>query len=226
MIVTIVNGQPTRVTPVPSLYGLYGVDCPTSTACVAVGYDTSDDADAVTTITNGHPSAPVEVSGGGEWLNAISCPTATECYAAGLVNYNPSIVPITSGAPQTPVTIPNSWYLNGIDCPSAGDCVAVGENETEQGTVTSLVGGALGTTQVVLGSEYLYGAACATDGGCLLTGSSAPGVNDFSTGMVAYMTAKGRISGAEVVPGTNGFGQAICGTDLADCTAVGAAFAG
>ena len=86
------------------------------------------------------------MKGGGEWLNSISCPTATDCYAAGLVNYNPSIVPITSGIPGTAVTIPDAWYVNGIDCTSAGNCVAVGENSDEQGILGDLVNGKVAPT--------------------------------------------------------------------------------
>lgn len=77
-------GMPVSTTPVPSFLGLYGVACPTSTTCCAVGYDATADADAVTTIINGVASPPAEVAGGGEWLNAISWPSATQCYAVGL----------------------------------------------------------------------------------------------------------------------------------------------
>ena len=99
-----------------AFYALYGIDCATANTCEAVGYDTEDIADAVTTITNGTAEAPVEVPGGGEWLNAISCASATECDAVGLVNFTASVVPISDGMPQTPLTIPNAWYANGIDC--------------------------------------------------------------------------------------------------------------
>jgi hypothetical protein len=219
-LVTIVNGQPTNVTQLPTFNGLYGIACPTATTCYAVGYDSNDDADAVTTITGGQASAPAEVPGGGEWLNAISCPSATQCYAAGLVNYNPSIDPILSGVPQAALTVPDAWYLNGIDCPSVGTCVAVGENTTQQGIVAELSDGAIGTPVVVSGTEYLYGVGCAVDGSCLLAGASTPGLG-YSTGVL--VRDHGRlISGAHVVPGTNGLGQTICDADLSDCTTVGA----
>ena len=127
-IVQLVDGHAVSVQPDPAFYGLYGIDCASSASCVAVGYDTSDIADAVTTITDGIPTAPVEVSGGGEWLNSVSCPDRDQCYATGLVNYTASIVPINDGVPQAPISIPNAWYLNGIDCTSVGNCVVAGES--------------------------------------------------------------------------------------------------
>jgi hypothetical protein len=220
VLVSLVNGQPTRVTQLVTFNGLYGVACPTATTCYAVGYDSANDADAVTTIVNGKASAPAEVPGGGEWLNAISCPSAAQCYAAGLVNYNPSIDPIVSGMPQTPLTVPDAWYLNGIDCPSVGSCVAVGENTTEQGIVATLANGTIGTPAVVSGTEYLYGVGCATNGSCLLTGASQPGLR-YSTGVIAQDHGR-LISGAHTIRGTNGIGQTMCGTDLSDCVSVGA----
>jgi hypothetical protein len=130
-VVKIVGGRPAKVTQDPAFYGLYGIDCPSGGQCEAVGYDTSDIADAVTTITAGQPSPPAEVPGGGEWLNAVSCPTATECYATGLVDYTASIVPIASGVPQKPITVPNAWYLNAIDCTGTGNCTVAGESGTQ-----------------------------------------------------------------------------------------------
>ena len=220
VLVAIVNGQPTKVTQLPTFNGLYGIACPTTTTCYAVGYDSNDDADAVTTIANGRASAPAEVPGGGEWLNAISCPSATQCYAAGLVNYNPSIDPIVSGVPQTALTVPDAWYLNGIDCPSVGSCVAVGENATQQGIVARLSGGVIGSPVTVSGTEYLYGVGCAVNGSCLLAGASTPGLG-YSAGVLVRDTGR-LVSGAYVLSGTNGLGQTWCGTNLADCVSVGA----
>jgi phosphatidylinositol-3-phosphatase len=220
-LVSIVNGQPTKVSRLPAWYGLYGISCATATTCVAVGYDTSDIADAVTTITNGVASAPAPVTGGGEWLNAISCPTATDCYAAGLVNYEPSIVPIVSGAPQKPITVPDAWYVNGIDCTSAGNCAVAGENGTDQGIISTLVNGQAGTTTIIAGTEYLYGVGCSSAGDCLLAGASKPSMRGYSTGVVVKY-ANGRAGAAQTVAQANGFGQVACGSSLADCTTVGA----
>lgn len=229
VLVSIRNGQATTTTPLPLFIGLYGIACPTTTTCYAVGYDNNDDADAVTTITNGQASAPAEVeagSGVGEWLNSISCATATKCDAVGLVNYNPSFVPIANGIPGTPVTITdngNAWYVNGIDCTTANNCAAVGENDTEQGIVSTLVNGQLGTTQVVSGTEYLYGVGCIANGDCVLTGASTPGTSGYSVGTDTQYD-NGVAKSTRSVPGTNGFGQVLCGAELQGCVAVGAAY--
>ncbi|HWD94966.1 MAG TPA: alkaline phosphatase family protein [Acidimicrobiales bacterium] len=229
VLVSIRNGQPTTETPEPTFLGLYGIDCTTASVCYAVGFDTSDDADAVTTITNGEAGPVNEVEPGqgvGEWLNAISCPTSTQCFAVGLVNYYPSIVPITNGVPGTPVTISDggdAWYVNGIDCASVNYCVAVGENNNEQGIVSTLVNGAMGTTQVVSGTENLYGAACDTKGDCILTGASVPASNGYSVGTVTDMV-NGTLQNTRTVAGTNGFGQIVCSQDLDSCVSAGAAY--
>ena len=229
VLVSIRNGQPTSETPEPAFIGLYGIDCTTTSTCYAVGYNNDDDADAVTTITNGQAGTVNEVEPGqgvGEWLNAITCPTSTQCFAVGFVNYNPSIVPITNGLPGTPVTISdggNAWYVNGIDCSSVNYCVAVGENDTEQGIVSTLVNGAIGTTQIVPNTENLYGVGCDTQGNCLLTGASIPASNGYSVGTVTGLV-NGTLAKTRTVQGTNGFGQTICGEDLDSCVSAGAAY--
>jgi len=229
VLVAIRNGQPTSETPEPAFIGLYGIDCTTSSTCYAVGYDNDDDADAVTTITNGQAGPVNEVEPGqdvGEWLNAISCPTSTQCFAVGFVNYYPSIVPITNGVPGTPVTISdggNAWYVNGIDCSSAKYCVAVGENDNEQGIETTLVNGEIGTTQVVPNTENLYGVGCDSEDNCVLTGASVPSASGFSVGTVTGLV-NGTLEHTRTVAGTNGFGQIVCGQDLDSCVSVGAAY--
>lgn len=229
VLVSIKDGVPTSTVPLPAFIGLYGIACPTATTCYAVGYDNVDDADAVVTITNGHASVPAEVDpkqGVGEWLNAISCPTATLCDAVGLVNYSPSFVPIVNGIPGIPVTISDgghAWYVNGIDCASANNCVAVGENDSEQGIVSTLVNGQIGTTQVVPGTVYAYGVGCDTTGDCIITGASTPGANGYSTGTVTPFIG-GAVQATRRVASSNGFGQVSCQADLESCEAVGAAY--
>jgi hypothetical protein len=211
VLVRILAGQVTAVTPLPAFIGLYGISCDGAT-CYAVGYDNRNDADAVTTITfEGKASPPVEVSGGSEWLNAISCvsaATADTCYAAGLVNFLPSIVPIVDGKPGTPVTVAHAWYLNGIYCTGVGNCVAAGENGSEQGIIATLAGGKAGPTTVVKGTEFLYGAACLAPGSCLVTGAGAPAANGYSSGVLVAFAA-GTPNRPVIVGRANGFGQAI-----------------
>ena len=223
VLVKIVNGQPGAARRVASFYGLYGISCPAKTSCEAVGYDTSHIADAVTTITNGKPGAPVKVKGGGEWLNAISCPTTTQCYAAGLVNYVASVVPITSGVPQTPVAYHHAWYVGGLACPSVGNCVMDGEaGNTGEGMVSTLAGGKAGPVRLVAGTEYLYGVGCAPGGDCLLAGTSQVGVTQYGHGVLVTDNG-GALGRVRDVPGTNGFGQVACGASTSDCVTVGAA---
>ena len=222
VLVSIKFGHVASVTSLPTFIGLYGISCPSATTCYAVGYDNAEGADAVTTITDGIASDPAEVNGGGEWLNSISCPTATDCYAAGLVNYNPSIVPITSGTPGTAVTIPDAWYVNGIDCTSVGNCVAAGENSDEQGILGNLVNGDIAPTTIVNGTEYLYGVSCATASSCVTAGAGVPAASGYSAGIIAPVT-NGAPGAVRTVKDSNGFGQII--RDGAGYVTVGAAYA-
>lgn len=222
-LVKLDRGVPVSVTPEPAFYGLYGIACPTTSTCEAVGYDTSDIADAVTTITNGTAAAPVEVSGGGEWLNGISCPSASECYATGLVNYTASVVPIADGTPGTPITIPDAWYANGIDCTSIGNCVVDGEVGNDgEGMVATLVNGQMGAAQPVPGTENLYGVGCGQDGRCVLAGASQVGTTGYSHG-VLLSDDGGQLGPVQAVPTANGLGQVTCGASSTSCVAVGAA---
>jgi hypothetical protein len=224
VLVRVTDGRPVTVTDLPAFIGLYGIACPTTSTCYAVGYDNAEDDGAVTTISNGHASAPAEVPNDGNtpWLNAISCPTSAKCYAAGLVNYLPAIVPIASGIPAKAVDVPDAWYLNGIDCPSAGRCFAAGENTTEQGIVATLAGGKA-TTTVVPGTAYLYGVGCSAAGRCLLVGATRVSTHHFGTGVLVRY-AGGKPRPVSNWPGTNGLGQTVCNAAVTSCVSAGAVF--
>ncbi len=222
VLVSINNGVPGTVTPLPKFIGLYGIACPTTTTCYAVGYDNNTGHAAVATITNGVVSAPADTSQG-EWLNSIECVSATQCYGAGLINYIPTIVPITNGVPGTPVSFSSDDYEGGLACTSVGNCLMVGENKSQQGVIMPLVNGAAGTPVSVPGTEYLYGVGCATSGDCLLTGAAAPDANGFSWGVVDQYSAAGALLSPQIVPQTSGFGQTVCGATVSDCLSVGAA---
>ncbi len=221
-LVSIHNGIPGAVTQLPKFTGLYGIDCPTSTTCYAVGYDNNTGHGAVSTITNGVASDPADVSQGNPWLNSITCVSGTQCYAGGLIDYYPTIVPITNGTPGTDINFKSDDYEGGIACTSVGNCLMVGENKNQEGVIMPLVNGAAGTPVNVAGTEYLYGAGCATNGDCLLAGASTPGTDGFSSGVIDDYSAAGTLESPQTVPSTSGFGQTICGTTVGDCLSVGA----
>jgi len=224
VLVPIVNGRPGPVTVLGTSVVLYGISCPSATTCYGTGFSLTDE-DVAVTITNGQVATVQELPTSVEWLNAISCPTATQCYATGLVNYAPAIVPITNGAFGTPVTVPHAWYANAIDCPSVGNCVVAGGNTAGQGIVWSMVNGQAGTTQVVAGTENLYGVAADGTGNYVLTGAATAGSDGYNDGVVVTESG-GTFGPAQVVAGTNGFGQVICNDDLSSCASVGTAWAG
>jgi hypothetical protein len=121
---------------------LTGVSCPSATACIAVGTDSSLQAFySVATRANDvwSWSAAGKVTPDARdqqgYLNDVSCPTATMCVAVGR---DTSVHPIftvgteANGAwswtPSTDIASDSSGHgrLDGITCPSATNCIAVG----------------------------------------------------------------------------------------------------
>lgn len=123
--------------------GLNGVACPSTSLCIAVGYQRktagADNRPLVETWRNGvWTVSPAPSTGAypGGVLMAISCPTATGCTLAGLVFSNSAEVPMTAASVTggwrtetlAPVASP-SWF-NDISCAEPGVCMATGGRYT------------------------------------------------------------------------------------------------
>ncbi len=120
---------------------LDGVNCPTVTKCLAVGYDsmhreisaTGTDVSGVWTW-----SAPTVIppdSSGGGYLALVSCPSATTCVTVGFDAKHEPIVAVATLRGQswtwqrTQEITPDRTkhgYFNGVSCASTVTCVAVG----------------------------------------------------------------------------------------------------
>jgi hypothetical protein len=139
---------------------LTGVSCPTTTTCVAVGYESSNNTyQSITTVgtlsggvwtwTTQSVVTP-DATGYGE-LTAVSCPSATSCVAVGYdgslqngSNQSITTVGALSGGAWTwttesPVSADASGagYLYGVSCSTATTCVAVGFDAGAQSITTS-----------------------------------------------------------------------------------------
>ena len=164
---------------VPGTTQLEGVACPSATICEAVG-DNSSGEGVVVPITSGVPGSPVTVSGT-EFLNGVDCPSTTTCEAVGatqvIVGVNlvsiGLVVPITSGAPGSPVTVSGTAQLFGVACPSTTSCEAVGATQVTVDNVLTLTGvvvpissGVPGSPVTVSGTFELLGVACPSTTSC------------------------------------------------------------
>jgi len=190
----------------PPLIEATGMDCVTTTSCIAVG--TTNAASTTTTPFsekwNGTSWSLVNVpapSGGGvtgSFLASVSCAGATFCQAAGQVDgthnqnliesWNGSVWSITSNVPDTSSTL--NQGLMAVDCFSQTTCSAVGSAAAASGpspatsalewngTSWSIVTGTpnQGTLQTTVAGE-----SCVTDWACVAVGSYKTGPTTLSS---------------------------------------------
>jgi hypothetical protein len=147
---------------------LYGVSCPATGTCLAVGELTpqggSGPRPLVERLANGTwtpeqtqpPLPPGTDSTQSSWLNYIVCSSPSACTAVGAYstdaasasNANTGLVETLSGTTWIPASVPlppgagqdNQVTLVSLACPAAGGCIAVGSNR-DLGSDGSLVGG-------------------------------------------------------------------------------------
>jgi hypothetical protein len=170
--------------------GLNAIACPTTSACLAVGWyeDSSTDFVPLAEAWNGTKwtmSAPPNPSGSLDTeLNGVACTSSTACLAVGSSQVGP-LLESWNGASWTVVAVPSpsgateGAGLSGIDCTSSQACVVTGSyedssfvehlfGETWNGTTWTVT-----TVPVPSGSNYpqLYGLACTSASACLAIGS-------------------------------------------------------
>ena len=187
------------VTPDATGYGrLNGVSCPTTTTCVAAGYDGSlqngsnQSITTTGTLSGGGwtwtAESPVtaDASGAG-YLTGVSCSATATCVAVGYDAGSQSIT--TSGTlsggtwiwtPDSIIT-PDSFGdggLYGVSCPTSTTCVGAGQDPYDPiATVGTLSGGLWTWTaespaagDPTTGSGYDRGVSCPTAASCVAVG--------------------------------------------------------
>jgi hypothetical protein len=201
------NGTTWSILPVPSPVGarggaLFGVSCPSATACVAVGnYRNASGAHVpLAEVWNGTAwsvlSAPSPAKASRSYLNGVSCPSATACVAVG--NYrNGSGKHVTlaeawngttwSIQPTPNPASPSRPALAGVSCTSPSACIAVGGYHLGTGGFHTLAEVWNGTTWSIqatpspAATSVLTGVSCLSASDCTAAGSSEP--NDVLTGV-------------------------------------------
>ena len=174
-----------QVQTVPPGGTLLAVSCPSTTFCVAVGYEYGSSS-TVIDMWNGTSWSLVRTSAPGPvWLYGVSCSSATFCMAVGLAHVgtfaqtftvswdgtNWSVVPSLNRGTRDSI-------LNSVSCVSGAHCVAVGLFvrlphahtliETWNGTSWSLMAAPDESSR----DDQLYGVSCADDTSCVAVGSS------------------------------------------------------
>ncbi len=177
---------------------LYGVSCPTTSRCIAVGTTVtanyyrktlvrSWNGTSWSTIASPNPSTAVDSS-----LSGVSCVSTTSCVAVGSFYDNTTsntLIESWNGTnwsiiTSPPITNSTDSLLAGVSCISTSSCTAVGQYwdgsmyraliESWNGTTWSTVASPTGTG---IGSTYLSGVSCISTTFCTAVGTYFDGNN-------------------------------------------------
>ena len=179
----------------PNGNDLYGVSCPSSTDCVAVGFyhGTTDQALVETWSGSTWTIAPTPTlsPAGDNYLRDVSCTSTTSCVAVGSHHdgtNDQTLVEIWDGANWSQSASPSSSptednYLYGLACTSSTDCVAVGDYSNGP-NLRTLVETWNGSTWSIVSSpntsptqdSSLADVSCASTTDCLSVGSFSLGI--------------------------------------------------
>ncbi|TMB93152.1 MAG: hypothetical protein E6J45_00420 [Chloroflexi bacterium] len=184
--------------------GLYGVACPSTTQCTAVGSYKNSSNVTVTTAQqwNGSSwaiqSTPNPAGALGSALLRVACTSASACTAVGYDN-NSANVTVTlaerwNGSSWVVQATPNpagakSSVLNGVACTSSTQCTAVGNYVSSAGTTLPLAeswnGSAWSVQSVPVPSGalsgVLSGVACTSTSACTAVGNYASSTGKRNT---------------------------------------------
>ncbi|HEY1830796.1 MAG TPA: hypothetical protein VGG38_11170 [Acidimicrobiales bacterium] len=163
----------------PTVGGLGGVVCPTSSDCISVGTSLLVSSDG------GSTWATASVPGGTQALTSVSCMSTTTCVAVGANPFgqyeptDPAIAVMTTddGHTWSKVTLPSSTAsVDRISC-GTGTCVAGGSSPTTGGNALLLqsTNGSswTGVSNASSGLSELAGLSCPATGQCAVVGRGA-----------------------------------------------------
>jgi hypothetical protein len=186
-----------RVEPTPSPVGvtqsyLYGVSCPSTTVCVAVGNSNRGVlAERWSGTRWSIQATPTNADGANGVLTAVSCSSATACTAVGSGDSSQyaqyALAERWNGkqwsleAVPAPVGATSSW-LNSVSCPSQNVCVAVGgyvppgDHYSPEGVLVERWNGtswAIQRTPKVPDNPGLGSVSCSSSTSCMAVGSQS-----------------------------------------------------
>lgn len=210
--------------------GLEGVDCPTTTSCIAVGFRQVESSSSLLAFSeewNGTSwtirKVPRRPGASGSKLTDVSCASASFCAASGTAGSGP-LLEHWDGTSWRVVAIPQpegaEWTsLGGISCTSASNCVAAGNSDKGNYSLHWD-----GTSWSVQANPNTPGQNTPSDLDCM---SSSKCVSVGSEGSSVVLTGwDGTIWQRETPPASstsNVLNSASCYTAV-DCVAVGKAY--
>lgn len=208
---------------VPGVSSLHSVTCPTGTACVAVGTDSSLDGKSV--IINAATGATKVWPGdlANKTPNAVACPGATTCLT--VADDAVATVAVSTGAMKVTATPPppagGIVALGALACASATTCYAVGFEGTPASSKATLFD--LSAAGKVLGKRTSTGKgigsiACVSSTLCFIS-------DNFPTGLAIQQVNNGQFGISHKVP-ANTYIQAIACFQAALCYALGGSTSG
>jgi hypothetical protein len=176
----------------------FGVSCPTSTECIAVGSYTGlgEIREPLAEIWNGTTWAVQQILSSSashdNQLLGVSCATVSSCIAVGSfanqVNIVSALTEAWNGTSWTIESAPGasgalSGQFAGVSCPSTGACTAVGSyllSHSQQETWAEFWNGSAWIQETTptptgVGNAELAGVSCPTSTECLAVGSSSAG---------------------------------------------------
>lgn len=165
LVVPLTGGDPHDSQSVATFHEFWGIACPTPETCVAVG-QTRTGAGGFVTINSGVVGAAHLITR--LPLETVACTRASTCWAGTDTG---EIVPITSTAFGTPITVAGVSWFSSSNCPTATQCYLVGIRRTSGDVVVPVTAGTVGTAQVVITTGELYGIACLGADTCLSVGT-------------------------------------------------------
>ena len=178
---------------------LYGVSCTSTTACTAVGYSGSTNANRETLAERWNGTSwkiqttPKPTGATVSFLSGVSCTSTTACTAVG--HY------LNSAPTPTYLTVAEHWNgtiwqvqttptptgatgssLNGVSCTSTG-CTAVGNYANSVGTQMTFAERSNGTSWKLqttpnppgVSGSFLYGVSCTSATSCTAVGDAGAG---------------------------------------------------
>jgi hypothetical protein len=172
--------------PSATYMNLDGIDCATSTSCLAVGGRSNGSGTPFRTLVyryNGsgwsRPSSPSPTtSGNGSRFSAVSCVTGTDCFVAGAAGNSTLVERWRGGTTWHRVTTPNPRAYNnlrGISCVSATSCTAVGDVTTNSFAMNAVAlrfnGSSWSTKVFAAGNSSLRDVSCSSSAVCMAVGN-------------------------------------------------------
>ena len=228
--------------PLAEVTQLNAMACPTSTSCIAVGWNAVGNNQAgvvLQTFDGGHtwklgPALPKGVG----ILHSVSCPTATYCMVVGSSTdgtFGLALSTSTMGSQWSSLSLPQGQRaLSLATCTTPGDCVAEGIREATVGDLSSgellsiLTTSDGGSTWAQsaspaggpVGEANVKGLACSTPMRCFLIGDVTPG-DGSPTGVIFASSDGGNTWASEPLPPDTTFLNAISCTSATNCVVVG-----